>query len=109
MKRGDFIKNIFTLIAVPTLTGGLVSINPFDEKKPQVFNATDFIRFYGSNIDKYRCGDIIVSDMGDTACIVKIVNFGERYAEARPVRMGEYRYKDIGQVHVMARAIGESS
>jgi len=47
--------------------------------------------------------------MGDTACIVKIVNFGERYAEARPVRMGEYRYKDIGQVHVMARAIGESS
>lgn len=107
MNRASFLKNMFTLIAVPVLGGGLVSINPFDEKKPQVFNQEDNIRFYGKDVDKYRVGDIIISDMGDTACIIRIIKFGEKYAEARPVRMGQFKYQDLSKVHVVGSAIAE--
>ena len=105
MKRSDFIKNVFTLIAVPALGGGLVAVTPFDEKVPQVLNEADSIRFYGNKVDKFRLGDIIVSDMGDKACIVRIIHIGDKYAEAKPVIRGRFRYRDINAVCCMSNAI----
>lgn len=98
MKRSGFLKSLVTLIVAPSLLGD-IEIKPFNEEKPQVFNS-DFIRFYSDNIEKFRLGDLIYSDMGDKAMVVNIVNFGkgQSYAEARPVMKGQYRYRDISNV-----------
>ena len=103
MNRGGFLKSLVTLIAAPTLLGE-IAIKSYDEKQPQVFNS-DTIRFYSDNIERFRLGDLISSDMGDKAMVVRIFNLGkgQSYAEARPVMKGQYRYHKLENVIPIGR------
>lgn len=105
MKRGDFLKQVFTLVAIPTLSGGIIPLKSVNDSD-KVQNEFDKIRFYG-DVGKYRVGDLVVSDMGDMAVIIAVVDFGEPYVEARPAIRGQYKYKDVKKIRVFANAFRE--
>lgn len=106
MNRGGFLKSLITLIAAPSLLGEM-EIKPHNPELPQTFNS-EIIRFYSGDINKFRLGDFIVSDMGDKAMITGIVNIGKPYAEARPLQKGVYRYSKLENVLIIGRHFKES-
>lgn len=105
MKRGDFLKQVFTLVAIPTLSGGIIPLKSVNDSD-KVQNEFDRIRFYG-DVGKYRVGDYVMSDMGDVAVIVRVVDFGEPYVEARPAIRGQYKYKEVKNITVFPNAFCE--
>ena len=98
MKRSTFLKHAFSAILIP-LAGGVVSkLEPF-VSDDQVKTVSRLI-FCHDNLHYYRIGDIIMSDIGDIACITSIL---DGKIEARAVS-GIYRYKNMNNFMLCGNA-----
>ncbi len=102
MKRGNFLKSLLGLAVAPAMLANIntkpntVSTNSFDLDKIRM----DF----KDGVDKYRVGDIIVSDLGSKACIT-FVHYYDKYFIARPCIMGEYKCNSLFDFRVVAHSI----
>jgi hypothetical protein len=113
MKRSSFLKALVVAVTAPSVlskasmdkdvVAPVLRLVPTAE--PNLF--VDHLRFYIENGDKYNCGDLIVSDLGDKAMITALFNHGAIHPytaiDARPIIMNTFRYKDINKFKIFKR------